>query len=149
MTRTEATSTELTETAARMRLAINRTARRMRQEAKADLGPASVGALASIERAGPLTPSELARIESIQRPTATRLLGRLTDAGLVTRTADPDDGRSAIVAISPAGREALTRLRKLKTAYLAKEMRKLPADDVETLARAAEILEQVLEEGRT
>ena len=149
MTRTETTSTtELTETAARLRLAINRTARRMRQSAKADLGPASVAALATIERSGPLTPSELARIEGIQRPTATRLLGRLTEEGLVTRTADPDDGRCSIVAINPAGRAALARLRKLKTAYLAKEMRRLSDDDVETLARAAEILEQVLEEDR-
>lgn len=150
MTGTKLTSTEeLTEHAARLRLAINRMARRMRQEANADLGPASVSALATIERAGPLTPSELARIEAVQRPTATRLLSRLTEEGLVTRTSDPADGRCSIVAITTEGRAALTRLRKLKTAYLAKEMRSLPEEDVATLARAAEILEQVLEEGRS
>ncbi len=67
----------------------------------------------------------------------------------VTRTADPTDGRSSIVDISADGRASLTRLRKRKTAYLAKQLRKLPDEDVETLARAAEILEQVLEEGRS
>ena len=150
MTGTTTTSTaDLTEQAARLRLAINRMARRLRQEANTDLGPASIAALATIERTGPLTPSELARIEGIQRPTATRILSRLTDEGYVTRTADPTDGRSAIVDCSPEGRAALTRLRKRKTAYLAKQMRKLPDEDVETLARAAEILEQVLEEGRS
>jgi DNA-binding MarR family transcriptional regulator len=150
MTGTTRTSTEeLTEHAARLRLAINRMARRLRQQAQADLGPASIAALATIERSGPLTPSEIARIEGIQRPTATRLLARLTDEGLITRAPDPDDGRCSIVAITKDGRTALSRLRKRKTAYLAKEMRGLPAEDVDTLARAAEILEQVLEEGRS
>ncbi len=149
MTGIDATSTtDLTEQAARLRLAVNRTARRLRQEAGTELGPASIAALATIERSGPLISSEVARIEGIQRPTATRILGRLAEAGLVTRTADPDDGRCSIVQITPEGRKSLNRLRKRKTAYLARKMRELPDDDVATLARAAEILEQVLEEGR-
>jgi DNA-binding MarR family transcriptional regulator len=150
MTGTETTSTqELTEQAARLRLAVNRMARRLRQEASIDLGPASISALASIERSGPLTPSELARIEGIQRPTATRILDRLADAGLVTRAADPADGRCSIVQVTEDGRKTLTGLRKRKTAYLARKMRALPDDDVAALARAAEILEQVLEEDRS
>ena len=67
----------------------------------------------------------------------------------MTRTADPSDGRRSIVQITGDGRKALTRLRKRKTAYLARKMRALPDDDVATLARAAEILEQVLEEDRS
>ncbi|HET6830837.1 MAG TPA: MarR family transcriptional regulator [Solirubrobacterales bacterium] len=150
MTSTDATTTteDLTEQAARLRLAVNRMARRLRQEAPTDLGPASIAALATIERSGPLTPSELARIEAVQRPTATRILARLSDAGLVRRAADPEDGRCSIVQISPEGRRALRRLRKRKTAYLARTMRELPDDEVATLTRAAEILERVLEEDR-
>ena len=149
MTGTETTSTQdLTEQAARLRLAVNRMARRLRQEANTQLGPASIAALATIERSGPLTPSEVARVEGIQRPTATRILSRLTGAGLVSRTTDPSDGRSSIVQITADGRKTLNRLRKRKTAYLARTMRALPDDDVATLTRAAEILEQVLEEGR-
>jgi DNA-binding MarR family transcriptional regulator len=149
MTGTETTSTQdLTEQAARLRLAVNRMARRLRQEANTQLGPASIAALATIERSGPLTPSEVARIEGIQRPTATRILSRLTEAGLVSRTTDPSDGRSSIVQVTADGRKTLNRLRKRKTAYLARTMRALPDDDVATLTRAAEILEQVLEEGR-
>ena len=149
MTGTETTSTQdLTEQAARLRLAVNRMARRLRQEANTQLGPASIAALATIERSGPLTPSEVARIEGIQRPTATRILSRLTEAGLVSRTTDPSDGRSSIVQVTADGRKTLNRLRKRKTAYLARTMRALPDDDVATLTRAAEILEQVLEEDR-
>ena len=137
---------DLTERAARLRLAITRTARRMRQEAGTELGPSAVSALATIERVGPLTPSELAKHERIQRPTATRVLARLAEEGLVERTADPTDRRCSIVTITAEGRALLKRLRSRKNAYLARRMRKLPDDDVATLERAAEILERVLEE---
>jgi len=147
MTETLATTPpELTERASRLRLAITRTARRMRQEAGSELGPASVSALATIDRAGPLTAGELARVERIQRPTVSRLLARLEEEGLVTRAADPDDGRCSIVTTTPTGTALLKRLRGRKNAYLAQRMRKLSDDDVIALERAAEILERVLEE---
>jgi DNA-binding MarR family transcriptional regulator len=136
----------LTRSAARLRLAITRTARRLRQEAAGELTPTSAAALATVERHGPLTPSELAEIERIKRPSATRSLRCLADAGLVQRTPDPADGRSALVSITATGRERLRSLRGRKNAYLAKRMRELPADDLAALERAAEILEG-LEEG--
>jgi DNA-binding MarR family transcriptional regulator len=117
----------------------------MRQEAGSELGPASVSALATIDRAGPLTPSELAKAERIQRPTATRLLDRLEEEGLVTRAADPADGRCSIVTATAEGSALLKRLRGRKNAYLARRMKGLPEDDVVALERAAEILERVLE----
>ncbi len=139
---------DLTEPAARLRLAITRTARRLRQEAGAEIGPASLAALATIERLGPLTPSELARRERIQRPTATRLLARLDEDGLVTRAADPADGRCSIVTVTAEGRALLRKLRRRKNAYLAQRMRDLSGDDVATLECAAAILERVLERER-
>lgn len=138
----------LTDSAARLRLGIVRTARRLRQEAAAEatgLTPTSTAALATIERHGPLTPSELAQLERVRRPTVTRTLGCLEREGLVDRTQDPADGRSSLVAVNAAGRERLRRLRRRKNAYLAKRMRDLPAADVETLERAARILEGMLE----
>jgi DNA-binding MarR family transcriptional regulator len=141
-------TTSLTDSAARLRLAIVRTSRRLRQEAMVeatDLTPTSTSALAAVERHGPLTPSELAEIERVKRPTVTRTLGCLTNAGLVERTPDPADGRSALVSVNAAGRERLRRLRRRKNAYLARRMRDLPQEDVETLERAAAILEQILE----
>lgn len=132
-----------------MRLAIVRTARRLRQEAGSDLGPAQASALATIERHGPLAPSELAKREQIKRPTATRILGSLEAAGLLTRVRDPEDGRCSILSVTPEGRELIRRLRARKTAYLAKRMRDLPAEDRRTLERAAELLEDMMEgEGR-
>lgn len=132
-------------------MAIVRTARRLRQEAAgggAELTPTAGSALAAVERHGPLTPSELAEIERIKRPTATRILRVLEEAGLVDRAPDPTDGRSSLVSVNTAGRERLRRLRGRKNAYLARRMRDLPSDEVDTLDRATTILEQLLEDDR-
>ena len=132
-------------TAVRLRLVIARAARRLRQEAGEELSPSQAAALATIDRHGPLTPSELADRERIQRPTATRVIARLEETGLVDRTQDPADRRSFVVALTPAGRELLARVRTRKDAYLARRLRDLDADERATLDRAAAILERVLE----
>lgn len=146
------TDIPLSERAAHLRTAIVRTARRLRQEAAAEtsgLTPTSVAALATIERHGPLTPSEVAQIERVKRPTITRTLGCLEREGLIDRAADPADGRSSLVSVNGAGRERLRRLRGRKNAYLARRMKELTDEEVETLERAAEILQRMREGERS
>ena len=140
------TSTSASELAAQLRLAVARTSRRLRQEADAGLSATLLAGLATVERHGPLTPSELAARERIKRPTATRLIARLEADGLVTRTADPADGRSSLIAIGDGGRVLLHEARTRKDAYLARRLRALPAEDRATLARAAVLLERLLED---
>ena len=135
-----------TDLAARLRLGITRTARRLRQEAGGSLSPSQIAALATIERHGPLTPSELAQRERVQRPTVTRVLARLEEAGLAQRTGDPADRRSSLVTITAAGRALLAAQRTRKDAYLARRLDKLDAADRATLERAAELLERLLED---
>ena len=133
------------ELAPRLRLAITRMARRLRQEAGTDLGPSQVAALATIERHGPLSPSEVAERERIKRPTATRIVRRLEAAGLVERIKDPDDGRASILSATPEARAMLKRLRARKTAYIASRVADMDAGDRRTLERAAALLEGMLE----
>jgi DNA-binding MarR family transcriptional regulator len=133
------------ETAAHLRLVITRMARRMRQQAGSELRAPNASALTTVELHGPLTPSELADIERVKRPTATRILRYLEQEGLVERTPDPNDGRSALISLTGEGRERLRRLRQRKNAYLARRMHDLESAEVATLERAAEILERLLE----
>src|SRR5436305_15017322 len=91
---------QTTSVAAHLRVVLARAARRLRQEAGTDLSPSQTAALATIERRGPLTPSEVAACERIQRPTATRMLARLEEAALVERAADPTDGRSPLLTLA-------------------------------------------------
>jgi DNA-binding MarR family transcriptional regulator len=132
--------------ASHLRLTIARTARRLRQEAGSDLSPSMTAALATIERHGPMTPSELAARERVQRPTATRVLARLEDMGLIQRTPDPQDRRSSLVAVTPEASEMLAEQRTRKTAFLAERLDRLGAEDRAALERAADILERMLAE---
>ena len=114
--------------AAHLRLAVARTARRLRQEAfeaegRGELSPSLSAALVTVDLHGPLTPSELAERERVKRPTATRIVAKLEQLGLVSRTADPSDGRASLVATTAEGRALLRRLRTRKNAYLAKRLR--------------------------
>lgn len=139
------TAPSTVELASQLRLAITRAARRLRQQADGGLTPSMTSALAVIERHGPLTPSELASVERVQRPTITRVLARFGELALIDRAADPADGRSTRVSISPAGRELLHELRNRREAYLARRIDELDADDRATLDRAVTILERMLE----
>jgi len=135
--------------AAHLRLAITHTARRLRQEAGRELSPSQISALATIERHGPLTPSELADRERVKRPTATRVAAKLEEMGTIARTADPADARSSLLQITAQGRALLGRLRRRKTAYLAQRLGALESDELAVLERASEVLERMLEGERS
>jgi DNA-binding MarR family transcriptional regulator len=134
------------ELAARLRMAVTRLARRLRQEGQTGLTPSQTAALTTVERHGPLTPSEFAAVEGVRRPTATRALAFLEAAGLIVREPDPADGRSQRVRVSQSGARLLGRMRTRRTAFLARRLHRLDAEEAATLARAAELLERLLEE---
>jgi DNA-binding MarR family transcriptional regulator len=139
-------TTSVNDLAAGLRLAVARTARRLRQEASGGLSPTLTSALASVDRHGPLTPSELATRERVQRPTATKLIAALEARGLVARTPDPGDRRSSLIAATPAGAALLAGVRTAKDAYLAHRLEGLDAEERATLQRAAVLLERLLED---
>jgi DNA-binding MarR family transcriptional regulator len=132
--------------ASHLRLTIARTARRLRQEGGTELSPSMTAALATIECHGPMTPSELAARERIQRPTATRVIARLEEMGLIARTADPQDRRSSLVSVTPDAKALLTEQRTRKTAFLAERLDRLEAEDRAALERAADVLARMLAE---
>ena len=140
-------SPSVPELASRLRLAITRTARRLRQDAGPGLSPTQASALSTIERVGPLTPSELARIERVQRPTISRVSARLGQAGLIERMPDELDGRGARLRLTPEGQRTLRELRSRKTAYLAERLERLDPEEQAILAQASELLERMLEDG--
>lgn len=121
-------------------------ARRLRTEAGAGLGPSLGAALATVGQHGPLTPSEIADREGIRRPSATRIVARLEEEGFVSRTPDPDDGRSFRVEITEAGVAHILEVRSRKDAFLAQRIAALPPEDREVLDRAADLLERLLED---
>jgi DNA-binding MarR family transcriptional regulator len=136
-------SVDATALAARLRLAVTRLARRLRQEAEAGVTPSMLSALSSAERKGSLTMRDLCHAEQVQPPTMTRIVAALVEAGLVVREQDPADGRVAWVTVTTEGRRLLERSRRRKEAYLAKSLRSLGPEELRTLEAAAEILERL------
>ncbi|WP_026909383.1 MarR family transcriptional regulator [Patulibacter minatonensis] len=140
--------TSTPEVAAHLRLVVTRAARRLRAEAGTGLGPSLGAALATVERFGPLSPSELADREGIRRPSATRLVAKLEEEGLVAREPDPEDGRSFRVSLTGAGAAHIADVRSRKDAFLARRLEELSPEDRATLDRAADLLEDLLLEDR-
>jgi DNA-binding MarR family transcriptional regulator len=73
------------------------------------------------------------------------LVDRLQDRGWVQRTADPNDGRAVLVSLTVAGADALGALRAEYRAMLQQEMASLDDGQVDTLAGAVQILDQLIE----
>jgi DNA-binding MarR family transcriptional regulator len=130
---------------ARLRLVVTRLARQLRQRAVVDLTPSQISALATIERAGPVTLGELAALERVQPPSVTVVVTRLEEKGLVVRRQDPQDRRVVRVETTKDGRRLLARSRSRKDAELDRRLRRLSDEERATLASAAAILERLVE----
>ena len=134
------------EVASRLRIAVNRLQRRLRQQSLGGLSPAQASALASVHRHGSPSLGELAALEQVQPPTMTRIVANLADAGMVTREADAKDRRSARVRLTPAGERALERMRTLKNAFLLRRLEDLDTDEQRHAADLVALLEHLLEQ---
>jgi len=141
------TSVDVAALASRLRLAVTRLARRLRQEAGSGVTPSQLVALSSIERAGSITIGDLCQTEQVQPPTMTKIVSALVEAGLATRETDPQDRRVAWLRVTPAGARLLARSRSRKDEYLVKRLRALGPEELTTLERAAEILDRLVAEG--
>jgi DNA-binding MarR family transcriptional regulator len=93
---------------------------------------------------GPERIGELARQEGVTQPAITLLVNRLERRGWVTREADPGDGRVVLVAMTPAGSDVFAGVRSQYRALLHEEMATLEDADVDTLARAIDILDGLI-----
>jgi DNA-binding MarR family transcriptional regulator len=130
---------------ARLRLVLLRLARRIRQEAGAGVTPSQLSALSSINYLGPVRLGSLAEHERISKPSVTRIVAALEETGYVERRRDSDDGRSFLVAVTPAGARVLEQSRDRADAYLARQLAALAPEDRAAVERSVPILEKLLE----
>jgi DNA-binding MarR family transcriptional regulator len=135
------------EVAARLRAAIARLSRKLRQQQPAgQLTLSQWSALVTIETRGAVRIGDLAELEHVSAPTATRLVASLEEAGLLQRVVDEADRRSASVSLNAAGRRALAQARRLRAEQLAKLLATWPAADVAQLVAALPLLERLADE---
>jgi DNA-binding MarR family transcriptional regulator len=134
------------EMAARLRLAILRLSRRLRQQVAGGVTSSQVSALATVERLGTPTLGELASSEQVQPPSMTKIVVGLEAAGLVARQEDDNDGRIVRVKLTAEGRRTLQRSRSLRNAYLVRRLRVLSAEERAALEDVVGLLEHLVEQ---
>jgi len=144
----EPAAAPLSEVASRLRLAVMRLSRRLRQHAPVGITQSQLSALATIVVSERITLSGLADAERVQPPSITRLVDVLVAQGYATRTPSDEDRRVAWVAPTPAGRALIETVRRQRDAYLAQRLRSLTPEDRAVLARAAVLLERLTEDPR-
>jgi DNA-binding MarR family transcriptional regulator len=128
-----------------LRGGVVRFSRRLRRERPdyTDLSLSHLSALATLDRAGALSPRELAAVERVQPPSMTRIVARLEERGLVDRTPHATDGRQVVLALSPAGRDLVAESRRLREAWLAERLAALTDAERATLQDAAALLDRL------
>jgi DNA-binding MarR family transcriptional regulator len=105
--------------------------------------PSQMATLATLTREGPLSPGDLAHAERVQPPSMTRILNSLQEAGMVTRTAHPTDGRQVLYETTDAARTVLRKDRERRDHWLARKMTTLSPQDRQTLLQAVPILNAI------
>jgi DNA-binding MarR family transcriptional regulator len=75
--------------------------------------------LSRLDQEGPTGVKALAAGMGIDSSTVTRQVAPLVEAGLVDRSADPDDGRAVVLRLSPEGSARLNEVRASRRALIA------------------------------
>lgn len=115
------------------------------QRVQLPLPGAQARLLATIEAMGEARICDLAGVDHCSQPTMTTQVRRLEDAGLVTRSDDPGDGRAVLIAITPEGVRTLDRVRIDRAAAIDPQLALLAAEDRQTLTDSVEVLRRVLD----
>lgn len=127
--------------AADLRIAVMRLARRLRTERSSDdLTPSQMAVLATLMRNGPTSTGQLAASERIRPPSMTRILNSLRTRGLVTRTAHPHDRRLVSYEVTPQAREMVQQDRQQRDQWLNRRLETLSPAERQTLQDAIPVL---------
>ena len=131
----------------RLRRAIGRLARQFNTSATDEgLTPTQASVLGLIFGRGPIPLPELVKLEHINPTMLSRVVGKLEDDGLITRTPDPDDLRSITVEVTDRGATVHQRIKQQRAEAVSKEALALPRDEHAALIAALDALDHLADE---
>lgn len=96
-----------------------------------------------LHRLGPMNVARLAEQRGVTHQTMRWVVAQLDADGLVQQDADPDDRRSRLVSISPAGTETLALERDARESRIADAIRSLTFHEQDLLRAAIPILDRL------
>lgn len=78
--------------------------------------------------------TDLADLLGVDTPTVTRKIQQLEREGMVSRRADPDDGRATRIMLTPTGRRSIDRVLEARRQWLDRVVEGWDEDDLATFA---------------
>jgi DNA-binding MarR family transcriptional regulator len=111
---------------------------------RAELSASAAFVLNRVCREGPIRLTTLAAREGVSQPSMTQLIQRLERVDLVTRLADPDDGRATLVGITARGQALLDDRKRVRRERLTQLLATLTPDEECELWLAARVALPVL-----
>ena len=115
---------DISEVAGALRVAVGLVVRKLRQAlSEGELTLAESSALSRLERGGPATSSDLARVERISPQSMGVTVAALLERGMIERSRDPEDGRRIVLSITETGRRIVHDKRGARTEQIAAALR--------------------------
>ena len=113
----------------------------MDRAARQSAGASTLSLLQAIASRDAIRPSEIADLQHVHPSLVTRQVRDLEDKGYAQVTADPADGRSCLVTLTPAGADEMARLRQVGVDQFAVFVAGWEPEEVRTLTALLEKLQ--------
>ena len=104
------------------------------REVHPDMEPAAYGLLTVIRREGPIRLTELASCIGVGKPSVSRQIAFLESIGLVSKEADPLDGRAQTIQLTPKGEEKMHQVQDARREVFRERLGEWPVEELQTLA---------------
>jgi DNA-binding MarR family transcriptional regulator len=113
----------------------------MDRAARQSAGASALSLLQVVASRDAIRPSEIADLQHVHPSLVTRQVRDLEDKGYAQVTADPADGRSCLVTLTPAGADEMARLRQAGVDRFATFVSDWEPEEVRTLTALLEKLQ--------
>ncbi len=122
--------------------------RKLREQSeRSNWNSSQVSVLLRLRKDGPATVSSLARVEGMRPQSMSAIVTSLLEAGLVSGSPDPNDGRQTLMALTPKCQTLLSDGRAATEDWLTTIIqKKLSSQEQETLASAIALLARLMED---
>jgi DNA-binding MarR family transcriptional regulator len=99
-----------------------------------DMEPAAYGLLSVIRKQGPIRLTDLASCIGVGKPSVSRQIAFLEGLGLVSKQADPLDGRAQSIRLSPEGEQRMHDVQDARREVFRERLAEWPTEDLQALA---------------
>lgn len=100
-----------------------------------DMEPAAYGLLTVIRKQGAIRLTELASSIGVGKPSVSRQIAFLERLGLVSKEADPLDGRAQRIRLTPMGEERMHQVQDARREVFRERLGEWPPEDLQILSR--------------